>query len=282
MERTRKGEIDLHVHTTYSDGMLTPREVVRKALDMGLDAIGITDHDCVEGIGPAVEAAEGSSLEIVPGVEISAAAGDDEVHILGYFVEWRSGPLVEFTDKVKARRIMRMKEIISLLSVEGMKIDENKVFGTMPEGTVGRLHLARIMVEDGFVRTIQEAFDRYIGNGRPCAVRHERTDFTKAIGIIRNSGGVPVIAHPATMGRDEYLPDYVKAGLRGMEVFHIKHKKTATDKYTELARRYGLLVTGGSDCHGMGPDRFLIGKVTVGFDVLEKLREESQIIRGMK
>jgi 3',5'-nucleoside bisphosphate phosphatase len=282
MKRKKTGAADLHVHTSFSDGMLTPAQVVELALNIGLGAIGITDHDCVEGIGPAMEAARGTGLEVVPGVEISAAAKDDEIHILGYFVDWEAGPLVESLERIKANRVNRMRSIIALLRKNDLVIDEEKVFSTMPEGTVGRLHLARIMVEDGIVRSVQEAFDRYIGNGKPCGVRHERLDFTRAIEIIRKSGGVPVIAHPATMGKDEYFPDYVKAGLRGMEAFHIKHKADTNNKYLKLAEKYGLIVTGGSDCHGMGPDKILMGKVTVGCDVVEKLREESERIRGGK
>lgn len=273
---------DLHVHTTFSDGMLTPGEVVNLAREMGMSAIAITDHDCIEGVAPAMDAALGTELEIVPGVEISAAIRDDEIHILGYFVDWREGPLVETLRKVKINRVKRMKKIIALLAETGIRVDGDKVFGTMPEGTVGRLHLARIMVEDGLVRNVREAFDRYIGDGKICGVRHDRIDFTRVIKIIRDSGGVPVIAHPATMGRDEYLPDYIKAGLRGMEVFHVKHRASVNKKYLDLAEKYGLIVTGGSDCHGMGPDKILLGKVTVGREVVEKLREESGKIRGGK
>jgi 3',5'-nucleoside bisphosphate phosphatase len=276
------GTADLHVHTTFSDGMLTPAQVVDLALGMGMSAIAITDHDCIEGIAPAMDAARGTDLEIVPGVEISAAIREDEIHILGYFVDWRKGPLEETLQKVKINRVKRMEKIIALLGESGIRVDEDKVFGTMPEGTVGRLHLARIMVEGGLVRNVKEAFDRYIGDGKPCGVRHDRIDFTRAINIIRDSGGVPVIAHPATMGKDEYLPDYVRAGIRGMEAFHIKHRKSVNKKYLDLAERYDLIVTGGSDCHGMGPDKILLGKVTVGREVVEKLREESEKIRGGK
>lgn len=280
MSKDKVGYADLHVHTTYSDGMLTPEEVVGKALDLNLKAIAITDHDCIEGIEPAIKAAKGTSLEIVPGVEVSAAVEDKEIHLLGYFIDWKSSPIVDTLTGMKTNRVERMEKILSLLKEQGLEISEEKVFGTLKEGTVGRLHLARIMVEEGKVRNIQEAFDKYIGDGKPCHIKHKRLDFSKAIKMIRRSGGVPVIAHPGTMGSDKYFPVYIEKGLRGVEAFHSKHNFVVNNKYVRLAKKYGLLITGGSDCHGMGPGRILIGKTTVSCETLDELREEAERIKA--
>jgi predicted metal-dependent phosphoesterase TrpH len=273
------GFVDLHVHTTYSDGKFSPEEVVRKAIELGLRAIAVTDHDCVNGIPPTIEAARGTELEIVPGVEISAAKNETEIHILGYFINWQDPFLLEIFRKMRENRAERMKKMIHLLHLRGIDIDADKVFAAVSEGTAGRLHLARVMTEENITRDEQEAFDRYIGDGKPCHVRHKRLDYRKAIDIIRKAGGVPVLAHPGTMGRDEHIPSYVQAGLRGIEVFHSDHQPLASDKYLALAKEYGLIMTGGSDCHGIKKGRVLIGKVKVGYEVVENLRREAEKVR---
>lgn len=273
------GFADLHVHTTYSDGLFTPEEVIQRAIKLGLGCVAITDHDCVNGISPSVKEAEGKDIEVVPGVEISAARGDKEIHILGYFIDWKDSALVDVFRRMQKNRIERMRKILALLREDGVEIDEASVLAAAKSGTVGRLHLARIMLEQKAVRNTNEAFDRYIGDGKPCSVKHERLDYRKAIKIIRDAGGVPVLAHPGTMDEDKDISDLVEAGIRGIEVFHTKHRRSANDKYLKLAEDNGLLVTGGSDCHGMGPGRILIGKITVDHDTVELLREESKKIR---
>lgn len=282
MTKKDSGFCDLHVHTTFSDGMFTPEKVVKKAIELGLRGIAITDHDCVEGISPAIEAAAGTELEIIPGVEISAAKKENEIHILGYFVDWLDPVMVKQFQKMKENRVKRMKKIVTLLKKEGLNVTEGEVFGSVKAGTVGRLHLARIMLKNKCVKTLKEAFDKYIGDGKPCCVRHQRLDYRKAIDLIREAGGVPVIAHPATMGRDEYIPSYKRAGLRGIEAYHSKYRGSTNNKYLKLAKEHGLIVTGGSDCHGMEPGKVLLGKIKVGYEVVTNLREESAKIKAAK
>ncbi len=277
--KAMRNRADLHVHTTFSDGCLTPGEVVDKALEIGLGAVAITDHDCVEGVLPAMEAARGKDIEVVPGVEISAASGDFEVHVLGYFIDVQDPRLADTLGKMKRNRIERLRNIIHLLRKEGMDVDESKVLGEITQGTVGRMHIARMMVESGFVRNIHDAFENYLGDGKPCGLRHVRLDFTRAIEMIRDSGGVPVIAHPGTMGNDDHFQDYVAAGLRGVEASHTKHRSGETDRYMEAASKYGLIVTAGSDCHGAGPGKILMGKVTSDISTVDLLREEARGIR---
>ncbi len=272
--------VDLHVHTTYSDGIFSPEEVVRVAGRLGLRAIGITDHDCLDGISPCIEAAKGSVLEIIPGVEISAMKDDNDIHILGYFIDWRGSVLLTKLGRIRENRIERMKKMVDLLGRHGVAVSMEKVFEGSKYGTVGRLHLARIMVEENVVRNTKEAFDRYIGDGKPCHVEHRRLDYTDAINMIREAGGVPVLAHPGSMGRDEDIPSYIEAGLRGIEAVHTRHRSSERDMYHVLAKKYGLIATGGSDCHGMiEKDGILIGKVKVDYEKVEALREEAQRIR---
>jgi len=275
------GYVDLHVHTTYSDGILTPEQVVRSAVDLGLKAIGITDHDCVDAVPPCIVSAEGTGLEVVPGLEISAAKDETEIHVLGYFVDWLDGSLLGKLQKIRENRVERMRSMVELLNQNGVPISVKKVFEGSTDGTIGRLHLARVMTQENTVKNTKEAFDRYIGDGKPCYVGHRRLDYTDAIDMIREAGGVPVLAHPGSMGKDEYIPAYVKAGIRGIEAVHSKHHPLVRDKYIELADEYGLLVTGGSDCHGMKEkDGILIGKVKIGYGTVKALREEAQKIRA--
>lgn len=280
MTKKDSGFVDLHVHTNFSDGMFTPEKVVKKAIELGLRGIAITDHDCVDGISPAIQAAAGTGLEIIPGVEISTIKKDTEIHILGYFIDWLDPSVVKLFQKMKDNRVKRMKKMISLLKKEGLKVTESEVLEQVKSGTVGRLHLARVMLKNKCVKDIKEAFDKYIGDGKPCCVKHPRLDYRKAIDVIRNSGGVPVIAHPETMGKDEYIASYKKAGLRGLEVYHSKHRAAVNSKYLKIAKEHDLIVTGGSDCHGMEPGKVLLGKVKVGYEVVTRLREEAAKVRG--
>ncbi|MBD3380439.1 MAG: PHP domain-containing protein [Candidatus Omnitrophica bacterium] len=280
----RKGEADLHVHTAFSDGVLLPEKVVEKALGLGLRAIAVTDHDCVDGIAPSVSAAEGTTLEIIPGVEISAAAGDREIHVLGYFIEPRDPGLLKTLQKMKHNRMVRMRGILANLKKRGVSVDEDKVFANSGEGTLGRMHLARVLKEEGVVRNTWEAFDKFLGDGRPCHIKHKRLDYRKCIELILGAGGVPVLAHPATMGSDEYIPAYISAGLRGIEAYHSKHRPSASRKYCRMCGELGLIATGGSDCHGVAgwTGEIMLGKVTVPYGVVENLREEAVKVRGSR
>lgn len=273
--------VDLHVHTTYSDGIFTPERVVKEALDRGLKAISITDHDCVDGIQPGMDAARGTDLEIVPGVELSAARNEAEIHILGYFIDWKEPVLARALKEIRESRVRRMKEMIRLINTYGANLNEDKVLRSIPTGTIGRLHLARIMTDEKITKNVREAFDRYIGNGKPCYVNHKRLDYREAIEMIKKTGGVPVLAHPGIKGRDEYIHDYVQAGLRGLEVFYIKHGLLKQGKYLALAKKYNLLVSGGSDCHGAnGREESLIGRIKLDYKAVEQLKKEAEAIRA--
>lgn len=282
------GLADLHVHTTFSDGQYTPEIVVQKALEKGLSAIAITDHDCVDGVGPAIKAARGTGLEIVPGIEISSGAKDTDIHILGYFIDHKCPLLLKKLSGMRERRVARMAEMLRRLEEKGIKIDEKKVFAAVSEGTVGRLHLARVMVDEGITVTTREAFDKYIGDGRPFHVKHERLEYDAAIHIIRKAGGVPVLAHPGNMGNDENIPMYKKAGLMGIEVYHTEHRSSTVKKYRVIAEENGLIMTGGSDCHGVSKwggkkkGKPLLGNTCVDISVVEALRKASEGIRKNK
>ncbi|MCK5451484.1 MAG: PHP domain-containing protein [Candidatus Omnitrophica bacterium] len=266
---------DLHIHTDYSDGLFSPKTVVQRALELKLGAIAITDHDNIAGVQRAIEAARGTDLEIIPGIEISAADGDKEIHILGYFIDHTNIDLVESLGEMRRERIKRMERILALLSEKNISIPEDKVFGVKKENTVGRLHLARVMVEEKVVKHTKEAFDRYIGDKSSCCVKHKHLDYKDAVKMITSARGVAVLAHPGATKVDERIGDYVKAGVAGLEVYHSKHRNAEILRYQTIAEQYGLLVTGGSDCHGKPRGRILMGEVRVSREIVEKLRAAS-------
>jgi 3',5'-nucleoside bisphosphate phosphatase len=270
---------DLHVHTHYSDSTFSPEEVVACAKDKGLSAIAICDHDSVDGIDPCTEIGKELDVEIIPGVELTVEKEDAEIHILGYFIDYKLGWLRKKLKCTQGHRVDRIYRIVEKLGNEGIKIGASDVFKLAGKGSVGRLHVAQALIKSGKVKTYREVFDKYIGFLKPCYVSNVRFTPQEAIGMVLEAGGVPVVAHPHTMGKHDYIPELVGCGLRGIEVYHTDHKTSAVKRYEEIAKGYGLLVTGGSDCHGMGKGRILLGGVRVPYTFVEKLKSESEKIR---
>jgi predicted metal-dependent phosphoesterase TrpH len=263
---------DLHVHTSFSDGTFSPAEVVRHANKIGLAAIAITDHDSVDGIGPSLEAAKGTDLEIIPAIEFTTEADGHEVHVLGYFIDYPQKWLVRELKNLLQLRQKRMQKMLKRLSGFGISISMDDVKGIAGKGSLGRLHLALVLLKKGHVSSLQEAFSRFLGNGKPCYVRGDRINPVKAISMIAKLGGVSVLAHPHTLEMDDLIPVFVKAGLKGIEAYHTDHSPAAVQKYEKMAEEFGLLITGGSDCHGMGKGKILMGGVTVPYEVVEQLK----------
>jgi len=271
-QKTTK-KADLHVHTTFSDGTFTPQEVILKAKEKGLDTIAITDHDCVDGIEPCIEAAGPEGIEVIPGIELTCEWKQTEIHMLGYFIDYKQQWLKDKLAEICQDRIKRMRKMIESLRRFNINVDLGEVLEISGNGSLGRLHLAQALLKTRKVGSIQESFNKYIGLGKPCYVRGFRIDPFEAINIITKAGGISVLAHPHLLGKDEYISEFVKAGLKGMEVYHTDHPDNATNRYKELAESFGLLLTGGSDCHGMGKSRVLMGGVTVPYEIVEKLKQ---------
>ena len=200
---------------------------------------------------------------------------DAEIHILGYFIDWKDGPFREQLKMLQDSRIGRVHKMVARLKDEGISLNADDIFKLAGRGTVGRLHVAQAMLKTGKVKNFKEIFAKYIGFMKPCYVSHVRFTPKEAIESILKVGGIPVLAHPRTMGKDEYIPELVGYGLKGIEVYHTDHKSTAEERYKMIAEQYGLLMTGGSDCHGMGKGRVLIGTVRVPYEIVEKLKDES-------
>jgi predicted metal-dependent phosphoesterase TrpH len=244
-----------------------------------LSAIAICDHDCVDGIGPCTDIGKGLGVEVIPGIELTVEKPDVEIHILGFFLDWKKEWLRKRLKEIQLARIERMHKMLKRLKEEGVEIAAGDVFELAGKGSVGRMHLAHAMLKAGKVKKARDAFDKYIGFMKPCYISNITFSPKEAIEAILKSGGVPVLAHPGIMRRDDCIPELIEYGLRGIEVYHTDHTSAVVRHYEEFARQHGLLITGGSDCHGMGKGRVLIGNVRIPYELVEKLKMESERIR---
>ena len=248
-------KIDLHVHTTASDGTMCPRDVVSLAAMLGLKAIALTDHDTMAGIPEAGEAGELLGVTIVPGIELSTDYQGREVHLLGYFLDPEAEQLRAYTDWVRETRRARNKRIVEKLQKKGFDITMEQLEAAHPGAVLGRPHIAARLVEIGAVDSVKEAFRRYLGEGRSCYVRREYISFADGIKLIRTCGGVAVLAHPLQYGFDRakleaLVKDAAAAGATGMEIYYTGYTQADRNKLFDLAEKYTLLPTGGSDFHG--------------------------------
>jgi predicted metal-dependent phosphoesterase TrpH len=245
--------VDLHTHSNYSDGLLSPAALVEEAVSRGLRVLGLTDHDTVAGIPEAREAGERLGVEVVPGVELSTSlAGGEGVHLLGYFVDVENPALLEGLAGYAQARDERMARMLERLRMIGLAIAPADVQALAGQGTVGRPHLARALIAAGYVASVPEAFDRYIGQGKPAYAPRPRVDPREAIALVRAAGGVPVLAHPFSPGGVESVLDRLApAGLAGMEVDYGEYTPRERDVLRAIAARRGLIATGGSDFHGI-------------------------------
>ena len=269
---------DLHVHTMFSDGTFTPEETIRVARDKGLSCIAICDHDCVDGINPSIEYAKKNPIEIIPGVELTVIKDQKEIHMLGYFISWEEKWFKEILKKIQAERISRINKMIEKLKRFNIEVEPDRVMRIAGrKGSVGRLHLAQALLEIKAVDSIQMAFNKYIGDFKPCYAEDINFSPKEAIEVILRAKGVPVLAHPCTIRNDSLIQEFVKYGMRGIEVFHTDHPLSVSKKYEKIARKFGLLVTGGSDCHGLGKGRVLLGGVKVPYSIVETLKEAAKV-----
>jgi hypothetical protein len=245
------GAVDLHSHTTASDGTLAPRELVRLAAGHGVRVLAVTDHDSTGGVREALDEARNlTSLEIVPGLEINCDVPGAEIHVLGYCVDWEAPWFQEFLAAQREERRRRVYRIAERLAELGLPIEPDAVFALVKEGSAGRPHVAQAMVDRGYVKSVREAFDRYLSRNGPANVPRRRLTPAEAVRIVRRARGVPVLAHPGLANRDELIPELVEAGLLGIEAFYPEHSSGQITMYREMCARLGLVATGGSDFHG--------------------------------
>ena len=262
---------DLHAHTTASDGTLTPELLVAHACALHLTAIAITDHDSVDSVVPAQMAAHGTDLTVISGVELSTSHGELDVHILGYFVDPHDTSLLDTLGHLRAIRRDRAVAIVEALSDAGLPVSLDRVLALSADGAVGRSHIARALVDSGLVPSVGEAFERFLGRGRPHYRPKPPVDPAVAVRTIVRSGGIAVLAHPGVTGADSLIPALIDAGLGGIEAYHAEHTPAQRSYYAALARDLGLLVTGGSDYHGIPGAGVQLGSVDIPDHVLTDL-----------
>lgn len=266
---------DLHVHTLASDGESSPEEVVKQARDAGLVAVGIADHDSIDGIEEALEAGERFGVEVIPGVELSSELAATEVHILGYFIDWHEEQFRVLLRIIQDVRKWRARKMVEKLQGLGINITYEEVLAEAGKSAaVCRPHITRVMLKHGYIENFQDAFDLYLGSGKPAYVKRYEMSPSEAINTIRRVEGIPVMAHPVFAHADEIVPSYVEMGLRGLEAYHIMQDEATSRHYEELARKYGLLVTGGTDSHGPHEP---IGAVKIPYEYVERLKAERKV-----
>ena len=244
--------IDLHTHTTASDGRCTPAELVTRAAAAGIRVLSVTDHDTVAGCGPAAAACAAVGIDFVPGIEVTAVYEETDVHTLGYFIDIASPPFAAFLSEQRRQRIDRAREMIDRLRGFGIVLDWRAILQPAlddPTQAVGRPWLARAMVSAGHVTTTNEAFDRWLARGRPAFVPRAAAAPADVINRIHDAGGIASIAHPGLLKRDDWLPRFVGAGADAIEAYHTDHDAPTTARYTALAGSLGVAVSGGSDYH---------------------------------
>ena len=270
------GCIDLHLHTTHSDGSLRPADVLTLAQKAGVSALAITDHDIMDGLPEAMAVGTQLGIEVLPGVEISSFDGKGELHILGYCLNWRDEKLQSRLAVLRASRHRRNPLIVERLQAMGLELTYDEVRALAGTESVGRPHIARVLMEKGYVTSAKEAFDRYLAEGRPGYVARELPSPAEAISWIKEAQGVAVLAHPTWVKEsDTALPAFVRAlkdnGLGGIEVHYSTHTQQQTVRFLELAKQFDLLVTGGSDFHGLTKPDIEVGVGRGSLKVPEQL-----------
>jgi predicted metal-dependent phosphoesterase TrpH len=268
------GKIDLHIHTNESDGRFTPAEIVHKAWESGLTHIAICDHDIIDGIAAAQEAAlHYPGLAVIGGVEINTDISTGELHMLGYLFDIHDPELKITLEKMRRSRVERAKKMIEKLQDLGVKIDFDRVMEVAGPGSIGRPHIAQVMLEKGYISHLREAFNKYIGYGGPAYVERDKLTPVEAIGLIIKAKGIPVLAHPLYLDNFPAILDDLKAaGLQGLEVYYNNYSPEQIQELLRIANNYNLIPTGGSDFHGLDTTSDAsLGSVEVPLDSVQRL-----------
>jgi 3',5'-nucleoside bisphosphate phosphatase len=267
--------IDLHTHTTASDGRCTPEELASIAAAAGVTTLAVTDHDTVAGCARAAAACGAAGIEFVAGIEITSIVGDVDVHVLGYFVDTRSRALHDFLAEQRARRVDRLRLIVERLGTFGVALDADAILEPAladPDKSAGRPWIARALVAGGHVADTREAFDKWLARGQPAFVPRFAASPIEVFARIRDAGGVASLAHPVWNGHDEWIPEFAAGGLDAIEVYHTDHDEEATRRYLAMARRLGLAMSGGSDYHADPSHGGAPGSVSLPQEAYEQLK----------
>lgn len=273
MTISEQGYADLHLHTNRSDGYYSPRELIEKVLPLGLKAIAIVDHDEISAIDEAMHYCDANGLEILPGVELSVSYRGMDLHVLGYCFDHKHPRLVEYLCRFKEERRKRAELMVQKLKKLGMPISLESVLDKAGEGSIGRPHIANVLIDEGYVSSFQEAFNKFLGNGRPAYFDKLKIEVAEALQLVKEAGGICSIAHPGLELSDSHLLELIKSGADAIEVFHPQHNDEKTQQLRDLAENNGVLITGGSDFHGGSKGDDALGKYKVPYANVEKMKE---------
>lgn len=268
---------DLHLHTHFSDGTFSPEEVAARAGKVGLSAVALTDHDTVDGCHRMGMACAEKGIEFISGCEFTVEQGGRELHLLGYCFNLDDPQLLEALLKYQEIRRNRVYEMVVRLNGQGIPLKVERVMELADCDAPGRPHVGRALVESGYCRSLDEAFQRYLKKGKPAWAPKEKMSAAEAIELIHKAGGLAVMAHPGIAHMNEIIPDLVAVGLDGLECFYTRHSTAMTEYYLMCAERHCLLVTGGSDCHGENKGEPLIGRVKLPYEFVEKLKAAASV-----
>jgi predicted metal-dependent phosphoesterase TrpH len=266
--------VDLHIHTIHSDGSSTVSEVLEAAARKGLSAVSITDHDCIDAYPSAIEIGARMGIEVIPGVELSSEIGNADLHILGYYIDYTSPSLNKMLREMKDARYSRARKMVENLNRQGIDLRFETVLSMAGVGAIGRPHIAAAMLKEELVYSFREAFEKYLGYGLPVYVEKYKMRPQEVFDLIKQAGGIPVLAHPGVTKIDDRIPDFIEDGALGVESFHTEHTAAQQQHYMKIARKYGLAVTGGSDFHNASHNKSEIGIPRVPYSTVKSLKEK--------
>lgn len=267
---------DLHLHTHFSDGTYSPEQVAALGKKFGFAALSLTDHDTVEGCARMAAACDVARIQFITGTELTAEKDGNELHLLGYFLDTQNTRLLSEIAIFQAVRQNRIREMVARLNALNVPLAADDVFALANCRSPGRPHVARALVNAGLCGSLDEAFERFLKMNRPAWVPKKKMSALDGIALIHQAGGLAVMAHPGLNRTDEVIPELVEAGLDGIECFHTKHSNVTSQHYLRIAERHQLLVTGGSDCHGLSKGKPLLGTVKLDYRHVERLYAAKQ------
>lgn len=272
---------DMHVHSTASDGTLGPEEIINEAVSKGLLGIALTDHDTVDGLPVAEKYMQTykPALDFISGIELNTDLGENEVHILGYYIDKNNSQLNERLLEIRGQRQLRAQKMVDKLCGLGMKIDYADVIDLAGSDLIARPHIAMALIKAGYADNVKEAFDRFIGRGKPAYVSRYKFTPDEAVKLIELAGGIPVLAHPGLIAEQSLIPGIIAMGVAGLEVFYPEHNEEQTALFLNLARDNHLLITGGSDFHGFNSSesRAHLGAAGINSELMSKIKAFKKI-----
>jgi predicted metal-dependent phosphoesterase TrpH len=277
---TGKKNVDLHIHTSFSDGTHSVQEIIEFASQKKLKAISITDHDCLDAYPFVQQQASHMGMEVIPGLELSSEMDGVDIHILGYYVDIYNSPLVQKLKELKQARYVRAEKIIQNLNRQGIDLRFETVLNIAGTAAIGRPHIAAALLKEELVYSFREAFEKYIGYDSPAYVKKLSIKPHDMFQLIRQAGGIPILAHPGVSHIDDRIPQFIKEGLLGIEVFHSEHAPEQERSYLHYCKKNNLAFTGGSDFHNDHQNKSDVGHPKVPYSAVESLKNKLPVVSG--